>query len=85
MTREEAVFYQVISFIGAVLILAAYMALQLNRLPAETITFQTLNLFGGIFLCITAVAMRQYGFILVEGLWAILSAVGLWRVVTRRW
>ena len=84
MTREAILFYQVISFIGAVLILAAYMALQLNRLGAETITFQILNLFGGIFLCTTAVAMRQYGFILVEGLWAVLSAVGLWRVVNRR-
>jgi hypothetical protein len=77
-------FYQIISFIGAVLILVAYIALQLNRLDAHTVTFQTLNLFGGIFLCITAVALRQYGFILVEGLWAILSAVGLWRVVNRR-
>jgi hypothetical protein len=76
--------YQVISFIGAVLILSAYMGLQLNRLAAETIAFQTLNLFGGIFLCVTAVSLRQYGFILVEGLWAILSAIGLWRVVTRR-
>jgi len=81
---EEPLFYQVISFIGAVLILAAYMALQWNRLSAETITFQLLNLFGGVFLCITAVALRQYGFILVEGLWAILSAAGLWRVITRR-
>ncbi len=78
-------FYQVISFIGAVLILAAYIGLQFNRLAAETITFQVLNLFGGVFLCITAVALRQYGFILVEGLWAILSAAGLWRVITRRW
>jgi hypothetical protein len=78
-------FYQVISIIGAVLILVAYAALQLNRLQADTVAFQTLNLFGGIFLCITAVAMLQYGFILVEGLWAVLSAAGLWRVVTRRW
>jgi hypothetical protein len=76
--------YQFISIIGAVLILVAYAALQLNRLHAETVAFQLLNLFGGVFLCITAVSLRQYGFILVEGLWAILSAVGLWRVVTRR-
>ena len=77
-------FYQLISIIGAVLILVAYAALQLNRLRADTIAFQMLNLFGGVFLCITAVWLRQYGFILVEGLWAILSGVGLWRVVTRR-
>ena len=77
-------FYQFISIIGAVLILVAYAALQLNRLRADTIAFQMLNLFGGVFLCITAVSLRQYGFILVEGLWAILSGVGLWRVITRR-
>jgi hypothetical protein len=76
--------YQIISFVGAILILTAYGALQLNRLATGTITFQVLNLFGGIFLCITAVALRQYGFILVEGLWAVLSVVGLWRVVIRR-
>ena len=76
--------YQIISFIGAILILAAFGALQLNRLATDTITFQVLNLFGGIFLCITAMALRQYGFILVEGLWAVLSVVGLWRVFTRR-
>ena len=77
-------FYQIISFIGAILILTAYGALQLNRLANDTIAFQTLNLFGGIFLCITAVELRQYGFILVEGLWAVLSVVGLWRVLIRR-
>ena len=77
-------FYQIISVIGAVLILVAYGGLQLHRLQADTIAFQTLNLFGGIFLCITAVELRQYGFILVEGLWAVLSVVGLWRIVIRR-
>ena len=77
-------FYQIISVIGAVLILVAYGGLQLHRLQADTISFQLLNLFSGIFLCMTAVALRQYGFILVEGLWAVLSVVGLWRVFTLR-
>jgi len=77
-------FYQIISFVGAILILTAYGGLQLNRLATDTMAFQTLNLFGGIFLCLTAVELRQYGFILVEGLWAVLSVVGLWRIVIRR-
>ena len=75
---------QILSFAGAILILAAYAAQQLQRLDTESVAYQIMNLFGGLFLCIVAASLRQYGFILVEGMWALLSAAGLWRVVTRR-
>ena len=72
--------YQVISLIGAILILSAFAAAQMRRMKQESVAYQALNLFGGICLCIAAVAALQYGFILLEGSWAILSAHGLWRV-----
>lgn len=73
--------YQVISLIGAILILFAFAAAQMRRMKQESVSYQALNFFGGICLCIAAVAALQYGFILLEGSWAILSAHGLWRVI----
>jgi len=73
--------YQVISLIGAVLILSAFAAAQMRRLKHESVAYQALNFAGGVCLCIAAVAALQYGFILLEGSWAILSAHGLWRVI----
>jgi hypothetical protein len=73
--------YQLVSVIGAIVILVAFAAQQFKKLEPETTTYQALNLVGGICLCITAVASRQYGFILLEGSWAIVSAVGLVRVL----
>jgi uncharacterized membrane protein len=74
---------QLLSIAGAILILIAYAALQMKRLPPESVSFQVMNLFGGLFLFIAAVILRQYGFILVEGMWTLLSAAGLWRVTRR--
>jgi len=65
------------------LILAAFAAQQMRRLEAETKTYQILNLIGGFCCCLTAIVGRQYGFILLEGSWTVISAWGVWRVVRR--
>jgi hypothetical protein len=72
--------FQIVSLVGAILILSAFAAQQLGRLAAETRTYQMLNLIGGFFLFVAATAARQYGFILLEGTWTVASAYGLWRV-----
>jgi len=74
-------FFQIVQLVGAVFILYAFASQQLGRLAAETRTYQILNLIGGMFLCAAAVAARQYGFILLEGTWAIASAYGLMKVM----
>jgi hypothetical protein len=78
------VFFQVISIIGAVLILVAYLAHQLRKMSAESAKYQALNFVGGFFLLVTAYAGRQYGFILMEGAWTLISGWGLWNVIRGR-
>jgi hypothetical protein len=73
--------FQVASMVGAILILTAFAAQQFQHLETETKTYQMLNLIGGFCLCIAAVAVRQYGFILLEGSWTVVSAWGVWRVM----
>jgi hypothetical protein len=42
-----------------------------------------LNLIGGFCLCVAAIAVHQYGFILLEGSWTVVSAWGVWRVMKK--
>jgi len=74
--------YQVVSLIGAILILAAFAANQAGRLGNETVAYQLLNLVGGACLFTTALVNRQYGFILLEGAWVILSAWALRKILS---
>jgi hypothetical protein len=71
---------QAIQLTGAVVILIPFAAVQLRRMQVETVPYQALNLIGSVMLTAAAVADRQYGFILLEGTWAIMSLAGLARL-----
>ncbi len=70
---------QVISLVGAVLILAAFAARAFN-LHSEGALYLVLNLVGSAALCWVAINARQLGFILLEGAWALISLIGLLRL-----
>jgi hypothetical protein len=74
---------QAVSVAGAILILVPFAASQLGRLRTVTWTYQLMNLVGSAALTAVAVLESQYGFILLEGTWAVMSLMGVRRVWRR--
>jgi hypothetical protein len=62
---------------GAVLILIAYVASQLNVLRPTAVSYLVLNMIGSAVLAADALWGRQWGFLLLEGVWALVSLGGL--------
>jgi hypothetical protein len=68
---------QAIQIVGALLILAAFAAVQFDRMRPDSRLYLVLNLVGSAILAVLAFASSQWGFLLLEGVWAVVSAWGL--------
>jgi hypothetical protein len=72
---------QAIQIVGALIILAAFAGTQLGELESDSRLYLLLNLVGSVVLAILAVIEGQIGFILLEGVWAIVSAWSLFVIL----
>lgn len=68
---------QVIQIFGALLILSAYVLSQFQLLRLESFPYLAANLIGSAVLAVDAWVERQWGFVLLEGVWALASLWGL--------
>ncbi|MBS1871182.1 MAG: hypothetical protein JSS99_16140 [Actinobacteria bacterium] len=67
----------VLQILGALLVLVAFVALQLDRVRSDAVGYLWLNLLGSGVLAGLAAHDRQWGFLLLEGSWAAVAAGGL--------
>jgi hypothetical protein len=72
---------QVTQVAGALLILVAFTAAQFGWMSLESRVYLTFNLLGGAVLAWLAWDDRQWGFLLLETVWTLVSGWGLMRVL----
>jgi len=63
--------------VGALLILAGFILSQRNLLDADSYLYLVLNLTGATLLAVLAFQGQRWGFVLLEGVWALVALVGL--------
>jgi hypothetical protein len=71
---------QVIQIAGALLLLTAFAGTQFRYFDSRAYSNLFLNFAGSTVLAILAAFDRQWGFLLLEGVW---SLVSLWGLITR--
>lgn len=75
---------QLFQITGAVLILLAFVAAQRDRMSPHSIVYLTLNLVGSVVLTGVALAGEDWGFFLLEVVWAAVSGWGLLQLARGR-
>ncbi|HET8601444.1 MAG TPA: hypothetical protein VFL99_14035 [Segeticoccus sp.] len=75
---------QIIQVVGALLVLAGFAAVQANRMSPTQWSYLWLNALGSSALAVLAWLGRDWGFLLLEGVWALVSWWSMGRKVAHR-
>ena len=74
----------VLQVCGSVLVLVAFAMSQRNVLSTSSRTYLVLNLVGSAVLAVLALHERQWGFLLLEAVWGVVSGASLAGTLRRR-
>jgi hypothetical protein len=69
--------HQVIQLLGALLVLAGFVLAQRGLLDPRSRIYLVVNLLGSAVLAADAWFGAQWGFFVLEGVWAVVSGAGL--------
>jgi hypothetical protein len=68
---------QLVSFVGALFILIAYVGHQLNWMDARRAAYNVMNAIGSAILAYIAFRPFQIGFVVLEVAWVLISVYAL--------
>ena len=76
--------YQLIQVAGSLLILTGFAAAQAGRMSIDSSLYLALNFVGSAILAVLAWIDQQWGFLLLEGVWALVSLWSLAQLMRGR-
>lgn len=68
-----------LGFAGVSMILLAYFLNLRKWLDTDHLVYVLLNFVGAALACLASIIMEYLPFVLLEGVWFLVSAVALWR------
>jgi hypothetical protein len=69
--------FDLAGFVGVLLIVIAYLLLQLDKLPSSSLSFSLLNAVGSLLIMFSLVFKFNVSAFLIEVFWFLISLLGL--------
>ena len=76
--------FDLAGFSGVLLIVVAYLLLQLDKLPSSSPKYSLLNAGGALLIIVSLIFAFNLSAFIVEAFWFLISLLGLWRSLVSR-
>jgi hypothetical protein len=76
--------FDLVGFIGVLLIVVAYLLLQLDKLPSSSPKYSLMNAGGALLIIVSLIFAFNLSAFIVEVFWFLISLLGLWRSLISR-
>lgn len=76
-------FVELVGWLGAVLILSAYVLLSLEKIAARSVTYQLLNIVGAAGFIVNGVANHALPSATLNVIWMFIGIYALWQMRSR--
>ena len=76
--------FDVAGFSGVVLIVIAYLLLQLDKLSSSSPKYSLLNAAGAVLIIVSLIVAFNLSAFIMEAFWFLISLLGLWKSLTAR-
>lgn len=73
----------IIGFIGVAILLIAYFLNLNNKIGRDSLVYLQMNCVGAGLACLVSILMNYLPFIILEGSWAIVSAIEIFKYFKR--
>ena len=74
----------IVQVLGSLLILIGFVFSQLGKLKTTSLNYLLLNAIGALILGIDSFIGKQWGFVLLEGVWSIVAVQGLFKYFNKK-
>lgn len=71
--------FDVVGFIGVLLIIIAYLLLQLGKLPSSSPSYSLMNAAGALLIILSLIFDFNFSAFVVEVFWFLISLFGIWK------
>jgi hypothetical protein len=82
--RLLSILIEIAGWLGALLILFAYLFLSMGRLTGQSLTYQVMNIFGAAGFVINGWWHGALPSAALNVLWLLIGAFASWRIIRRR-
>lgn len=74
----------ILGWVGSIEVVTAYALNSSQKIKSDSITFQSLNLTGAIFLIINSLYKEAYPFTFINTVWAVIAVVAIVRIIRKK-